>query len=155
MSPLQQVCVSKLRLWSLLPQQLIDFMSLYFSLHLHRCLGLFAVWDGKDNASSCLCPASQENHWLASKEEKKIKKRTKVRGHLRGMGEALILNFLYSSCSNKIPNILPLHLQFIEFFSDGQLVAKDPFHGRRRVRKSFFVFRKKPCLLLNYFLQHW
>jgi len=69
-------------------------------------------------------------------------------------GHSLTLNFLYSSYSNKIPDMLPLHLQFIEFFSDGQLVAKDPFHGGRRVRKRFFVFRKKPSLRLNYFLQH-
>lgn len=96
-------------------------------------------------------------HWLTAKERKKNtnQKRTEARGHLGGMrGHSLTMNFLYSSYSNKIPNALSLHLQFIKFFSDGQLVAKDLFHGTRWVRKSFFVFRKKPSPLLNYFLQH-
>lgn len=127
-------------------------MSLYFSLPPHHCLGLFAIWDGKENTSSSFCPARQQNHWLASKEGKKKtnQKRTEVRGHLGGMkGHSLTLNLLCSSYSNKIPNILPLHLQSIEFSSDEQLVVKKPFHGGRRVRKSFFVFRKKPSLLFE------
>lgn len=55
----------------------------------------------------------------------------------------LTLNFLYSSYSNKIANILPLHIQFIEFFSDGQLVAKDLFHGRRRGEKDLLCLQKE------------
>lgn len=97
-------------------------------------------------------------HWPTAKERKKNRnqKRTETGGHLGGMrGHSLTMNFLYSGYSNKIPNALSLHLQFIKFFSDGQLVAEDLFHGTRWVRKSFFVFRKKPSLLLNYFLQHW
>lgn len=104
-----------------------------------------------------LLSSHKGKHWLTAKERKNNTNPnpTEIGGHLEGMrGHSLTMNFLYSSYSNKIPNALSLHLQFIKFFSDGQLVAKDLFHGTRWVRKSFFVFRKKPSLLLNYFLQH-
>lgn len=69
-------------------------------------------------------PARKTTDLLPKRKKRTNQRRTEVRGHLGSMREpSLTLTFLYSSYSNKIPIILPLHLQFIESSSDGQRIS--------------------------------